>query len=89
MRTIRIFRRALVPALLWIVLAASGAIAQSPSPSPSPALTAATPKPGPPATYYAAYGLIALAGITVLAVLAAYLYHAPGFRQRGGRGAAG
>lgn len=85
MRGLRYLTRALVAALLWTIATASGAIAQSPTPE----VTAASPKPGPPATYYAAWGLIAIAGLTVLAVLAAYLYHAPGFRQRTGRGAAG
>ena len=75
--------RALFVALTSVFLSAAGAIAQTGSPSPTAQV--ASPEP---ATYYASWGLIALGGLTVIMVLAAYLYHAPGFRQRSGRGAA-
>jgi len=90
----------LVPAVVFCGIAALPALSQeSPSPSPSavastPAATAegagaspaASPvlKPGPPASYYASYGLIAIGGLTILAVLAGYLFQAPGFRRTKG-----
>lgn len=86
----RFLARALVIALSSVLLSAASAMAQTQTPSPSPTATGvASVKPGPPAPYYAAWGLIVIAGITVIAVLGAYLYHAPGFRQRHGRGTAG
>jgi hypothetical protein len=84
-RSLRFFARALVIALIGVLLTGAGAIAQTPSPAAS---VAPSVKPGPPAPYYAAWGLMVLAALTVIATLAAYLYHAPGFRQRTGRGAA-
>jgi hypothetical protein len=84
----RFFARALVISLGSVFLSTATAVAQAQTPSPSPTATAvASVKPGPPAPYYAAWGLIVLAILTVVAVLGAYLYHAPGFRQRQGRGA--
>lgn len=96
-RSLRIFAATLLIAITCIFIT-TGAIAQAPTTSPSPTVSptatataggVVSVKPGPPAPYYAAWGLIVLAGITVLAVLGAYLYHAPGFRQRQGRGASG
>lgn len=68
--------------LLFLVLAAIPALAQEGSASPSPSLVIA--EPGPPASYYASYGLIAIGGLTLLAVLAGYLFQAPGFRRSKG-----
>ena len=62
--------------LVFLVLAGIPALAQA-SPSPSVIIV----EPGPPASYYASYGLIAIGGLTLLAVLAGYLFQAPGFRR--------
>ncbi len=64
----------------FLALAAVAAFAQAPTPSPT-AAGGVAPRPGPPIPYYASYGLIVLAGMTVLAVLAGYLFQAPGFRR--------
>lgn len=77
----RSFVRALVVAgaiLSFLALAALPALAQEPAASPT---AEATTRPGPPASYYASYGLVALGGLTALAILAGYLIQAPGFRK--------
>lgn len=83
----------LVSALVFSLAVALPAFAADSSPiAPTPTQTAeeaegegtGTPviaEPGPPASYYASYGLIAIGGLTVLAVLAGYLFQAPGFRR--------
>lgn len=67
-----------------VVLAAAVAFAQSPSASAAASGAAkAVPasEPGPPIPYYFSYALMGLAGVTILAVLAGYLFQAPGFRR--------
>ncbi|GAC1421802.1 MAG: hypothetical protein NVSMB57_15240 [Actinomycetota bacterium] len=50
--------------------------------SPSASASALPAKaPGPPIPYYASYGLVALVGLTILGLIAAYLFQAPGFRR--------
>lgn len=85
----------LVSALVFSLAVALPAFSADSSPiAPTPTQTAegaegegeagGTPviaEPGPPASYYASYGLIAIGGLTVLAVLAGYLFQAPGFRR--------
>lgn len=80
----------LVSALVFSLAVALPAVAADSSPvAPTPTEAAegegtGTPviaEPGPPASYYASYGLIAIGGLTVLAVLAGYLFQAPGFRR--------
>lgn len=69
-------------AFALVVVTASVAFAQE-TPAPSPTVV---PEPGPPASYYASYGLVIIAGLLLLAALAGYLIQAPGFRRHSRRG---
>ena len=87
MRPIRSFVCALAAAFALVALMVVPAFAQA---SPSASASVKVAPPGPPATYYAAYGLIGIAGLTVLAFVAGYLVQAPGFRHKtSGRTAVG
>lgn len=48
---------------------------------------AATKRPGPPAAYYASYGLVAIGALAIFGIIGLYLFQAPGFRRQS-RGAA-
>lgn len=89
MRARRSFIRALATAgaiIVFLALTAVPALAAEATgaPSPSPTASVIIAEPGPPASYYASYGLIAIGGLTLLAVLAGYLFQAPGFRRSKG-----
>lgn len=46
---------------------------------PAPAVTK---RPGPPAAYYASYGLVAIGALAIFGIIGLYLFQAPGFRRQ-------
>jgi hypothetical protein len=82
----RAIRRVAALASAWVLLASTAAAAQTPASSPTPLRV---PKAPPPWTYYMAIGTIAIAGLTLVAVVLGYLVQAPGFRRGEGGPAPG
>ena len=68
----------MVLAVVGMALSAGPAFAQSIAPSP---VVTPTAKPAPSWTIYMGYLTIAVAGLTLIAVVLGYMYQAPGFRR--------